>query len=39
VRFERGGDVPWQQLLDSVDRVIGDALEYMPQIRLRVDAV
>ena len=32
-------DVPRQQLLDAVDRVLGDALEYLAQVRLGIEPV
>src|ERR1035441_2763776 len=31
--------IPWQQLVNTVDRMIGDALEYRADKRLRVVAV
>src|SRR5882672_9375429 len=33
------GHIPRQQLLDAIDRMIGDALEYVVQIALRVDVI
>jgi hypothetical protein len=33
------GDVPWKQLLDAVDGVIGDARQHVPQIRFRGKAI
>ena len=32
-------DVPRQELIDPIDRMFGDALEHVAQIRLRVDVV
>jgi hypothetical protein len=32
-------DVPRQQLFDAVDRVIGDALEHLAQVRLGIQPV
>ena len=32
-------DAPWQQFLDATDRVIGDALNNVAQIRFRVEAI
>src|ERR1700756_2340081 len=32
-------DIPRQQLLDAIDRMIGNALEYVMQIALRVDLI
>ncbi len=36
---QRRGDVPRQQILDAVRRMIGDALEYIGEIRLGIEAV
>src|SRR5437867_7770991 len=33
------GDVPRQQFVDAVDWMLGDALEHMPQIQVRVNVV
>jgi hypothetical protein len=33
------GDIPRQQLLDAIDRMIGDALEDVMEVPLRVDVV
>jgi hypothetical protein len=33
------GDVPRQQFVDAVDWMLGDALEDMPQIQVRVNVV
>src|SRR5665647_1319624 len=33
------GDVPRQQFVDAVDRMLGDPFEHMPQIQVRVDVV
>ena len=33
------GNVPGQQFLDAIDRVIGDALDHVAQVRLGVQAV
>ena len=33
------GDVPWQQLLDAVDGMLGDALEHMAQLGFGIEAV
>jgi len=32
-------DVPWQQLVDTVDVVLGDALEHMAQVGLGIEPV
>src|SRR4029453_14455085 len=32
-------DVPRQQVVDAVDRMLGNAVEYLTQIRFRIDAV
>lgn len=32
-------DVPWQQLFDAVDGMLGNALEHMAQIGLRIETV
>ena len=32
-------DVPRQQLVDAVDRMVGDALEHVAQVRLGIEAV
>jgi hypothetical protein len=32
-------DVPREQLLNAIDRMIGDALEYVLEIALRIDAI
>ena len=32
------GDVPWQQLSDPGDGVVGDALEHVVEIDLRIEA-
>jgi hypothetical protein len=31
--------IPRQQLLDAIDRIVGDALEYVMKIALRVDVI
>jgi hypothetical protein len=31
--------VPGQQLLDAIDRMIGNALEYVMKVPLRIDVV
>ncbi len=33
------GDVPWQQFLDAIDWMFGDAAEHMAQVRFGVEAV
>lgn len=35
---ERDGDVPGQQVVDPVDRVVGDVREHVPQVDQRVQA-
>ena len=39
VGFERGSDVPGQELFDAVDRVFGDRRQYRTQIEGRIEAV
>jgi hypothetical protein len=39
VAREMIGDVPWQQFLDAVDRVLGDVLQDVVQIRFGVETV
>jgi hypothetical protein len=31
--------IPGQELLDAIDRMVGDPLEYVVQIALRIDVV
>ena len=33
------GKIPRQQLLDAIDRMIGDALEDIVQVTLRIDVI
>ena len=34
-----GWDVPWQELCDAIDRVVGNMGQYVSEIAFRVDAV
>ena len=38
-RLKHGGDVPRQELMHPLDRMRGDALYHIAQIRLGVEAV
>jgi len=33
------GDIPWQQFVESVDRVVGDSVEHLREVCLWFDAV
>ena len=37
--LKNGSQVPWQQVLDLADGIIGDLLEHGPQIEFRIEAV
>ena len=39
IRWKLGGQVPGQELVDAADRMIGDALQDMAQIELRIEIV
>src|SRR5690606_7281822 len=36
---ERAGDIPRQELGNTVDRMLGDAAEHVSKVRLRIDPV
>ena len=33
------GKLPWQQLVDTIDRVLGDALEHITKVAFWINAV
>ena len=38
-RYQLSNDVPRQELLDTIDRMFGDASEHVAQIRFRIQPV
>jgi hypothetical protein len=38
-RAKQVGYLPWEQSIDGVDRVIGDALKNIGQVRTRIDII
>jgi hypothetical protein len=38
-RGEVEGDVPWQQLGNTIDRVVGDAFQRLAKVQVRIDSV
>ena len=37
--WQDGGEVPGQEFVDTVNRVIGDAFEHVAQIEFRVETI
>ncbi len=39
VGWQRGGEIPWQQFPQTIDWMIGDALEDVAQIEFRIESM